>query len=597
MLPAAAWIRGLMRYLALACDYDGTLAKDGRVDEPTVAALKRLLASGRKLILATGRELDDLRSTFANLELFEYVVAENGALLYRPGTREEKPLASAPPQAFVAALRVRGVTPLSVGRAIVATWRPHETVVLKTIGQMGLGLTVTFNKDAVMVLPAGITKGTGLAAALQELGLSPHNVAAIGDAENDFPLLSLCECAAAVANALPAVKRQADIVTRGDHGAGVRELIDELLANDLRAREERLTRHHLLLGASESGDEIRLPPYGIKLLIAGPSGSGKSTVTTTLLERLEEQKYQFCILDPEGDYEGLKGPIVLGNRERAPGIDEALQLLEKEEDLVINLIGLPLGDRPPFFASLLPRVLELRARIGRPHWLVIDEAHHLLPATWIPGTLSLPQDLERLVLITVHPTHVSPVILPTVNAMIVVGDGPEKTFQDFFEASKKTLPALAVPLQLQPGEVFLWWESKYATPLRLRIIPGRMEHRRHTRKYAVGEIPPERSFYFRGPEGKLNLRAQNLVLFLQLAEGVDDATWLHHLRQADYSRWFRETIADKILAEEAARVEQQTDLSPAESRARIRAAVERYYTLPASPPLPMPGTAADPDRA
>jgi hypothetical protein len=50
----------------------------------------------------------------------------------------------------------------------------------------------------------------------------------------------------------------------------------------------------------------------------------------------------------------------------------------------------------------------------------------------------------------------------------------------------------------------------------------------------------DKSFYFRGPAGNLNLRAQNLVLFNQMAEGVDDETWLYHLRRGDHSRWFRE---------------------------------------------------------
>src|SRR5947209_19729751 len=98
-----------MRYLALACDYDGTLAHHGRVDEATLAALERLLATGRKLILVTGRELPDLLSVFPHLGLFERVVAENGALLYRPGSREEKLLGAAPPQSFLQALRRRGI--------------------------------------------------------------------------------------------------------------------------------------------------------------------------------------------------------------------------------------------------------------------------------------------------------------------------------------------------------------------------------------------------------------------------------------------------------------------------------------------------------
>src|SRR5205085_6351368 len=129
-------------------------------------------------------------------------------------------------------------------------------------------------------------------------------------------------------------------------------------------------------------------------------------------------------------------------------------------------------------------------------------------------------------------------------------------------------------------------------PFRLRIAPSRTERRRHSRKYAEGELPPERSFYFHGPEGKLNLRAQNLILFLQMAEGVDDDTWMHHLRRGDYSRWFREAIKDDTLAAEAERVEGMADVSPRQSRALIKETVEQHYTLPGSTPLPMPGTDA-----
>jgi HAD superfamily hydrolase (TIGR01484 family) len=245
--PAETTLSGnrSMRYLALACDYDGTLAHDGRVSEATLSALERLRASGRKLILVTGRELDDLRSVFSAIHLFDRVVAENGAVLYRPGSRDEKILGVKPPEAFVQRLARRGVQPLSVGRVIVATRHPHETVVLETIQELGLELQVIFNKGAVMVLPAGTNKATGLAAALQELELSAHNVVGVGDAENDHAFLASCECAVAVANAIPMLKERADLVTRGDHGAGVIELVDRLLGDDLSAVEGRLERHEL----------------------------------------------------------------------------------------------------------------------------------------------------------------------------------------------------------------------------------------------------------------------------------------------------------------------------------------------------------------
>ena len=107
--------------------YDGTLASDGRVDEATLAALERLRQSGRRLILVTGRHLEDLLEVFPQVNLFERAVVENGALLYRPATHEEKALGDRPPEEFVKALQERGVDPLAVGRVIVATWHPHET--------------------------------------------------------------------------------------------------------------------------------------------------------------------------------------------------------------------------------------------------------------------------------------------------------------------------------------------------------------------------------------------------------------------------------------------------------------------------------------
>jgi HAD superfamily hydrolase (TIGR01484 family) len=582
-----------MRYLALACDYDGTLAHHGRVDEPTLDALKRLRASGRELILVSGRELEDLQATFSHLELFHWAVLENGALLYRPATREEKVLAARPPEKFLDALRRRGVEPLSVGRVIVATWRPHETAVLDAIRECGLELQIIFNKDAVMVLPAGVTKATGLLAALKELGLSPHDVAGVGDAENDHAFLSLCECAVAVDNALPAVKETADVVTRGRHGSGVAELIDEMVRDDLARRESVLARHRLLFGHRGDGQEVHLAPYASSLLFAGPSGSGKSTAATSFLERLIQAKYQFALVDPEGDFASLEDAVVLGGPAHGPTVEEVLQVLaHPSENVVINLIGLAITERPSFFLQLLPRLQELRARVGRPHWLIVDEAHHLFPANWEPGEVACPQGLDRTVLITVHPEQVNATILSTIDTVIAVGRSPERTLCEFCGAIGAVCPTTD-PVELEPGEVLLWHRRGDEPPFRTRVVPHRTERKRHVRKYTEGQLPPERSFWFRGPKGLLNLRAQNLILFLQMADGVDDETWVYHLREGDYTEWFRNCIKDEELAAEAKRIERMRGLTPGQSRDLIRAAIEQRYTLPAAPSLPMPGTDAE----
>jgi HAD superfamily hydrolase (TIGR01484 family) len=569
-----------VRYHALACDYDGTLAKNGVVDEPTLAALARVRESGRQLLLVTGRELEDLRRVFSSFELFDRVVAENGAVLYRPETREEKVLAEPPSADFVRALRAEGVSPLSVGRAVVATWSPHERTVLEVIRRLGLELQVSFNKGAVMVLPSGVNKAKGHLAALDELGLSCHNVVGIGDAENDHAFLADCECAVAVANALPALKERADLVTEGDHGAGVIELAHRLIETDLVPLAGRLVRHDFEVGVKPTGEVVRIPAYGVNVLVAGTSGSGKSTFATSVLERLMDSRRQFCIIDPEGDYPALEGAVVLGDRHRAPSVEEVADLLAKpDRNGVVNLLGIDLAGRPAFFEALFPRLLELRARTGRPHWIVVDETHHLLPATGDTAQV-LPRKLHGLMLITVHPDHVAPALLSAVDVIVVVGSAPQDTLATF----SRTLGKAAPPVDggaLEAGMAVGWWHRLGTPPFLFRSVPPRAERRRHVRKYASGELGPDRSFYFQGPEAKLNLRAQNLTMFLQIGEGVDDETWIHHLKRGDYSRWMREAIKDEALAAAVAAVEASPEPGAAASRRRIRELIEERYTAPA----------------
>lgn len=223
-----------MRYKSLACDFDGTLADDGKISAGTLAALDRLKSSGRSLILVTGRLLDDLFGTFPEYAICERIVAENGALIYNPSDRSTNHLAGPPSQNFIEALRRRDVGPIEIGQSIVAAHRIHEGAILEAIAETGEDLQAIYNKDAVMILPAGINKGTGLQAALSQLALSADAVVGAGDAENDFALLAACGCGVAVANSIPELKEFADLTTVGPSGKGVEELIEHLLRNDLR---------------------------------------------------------------------------------------------------------------------------------------------------------------------------------------------------------------------------------------------------------------------------------------------------------------------------------------------------------------------------
>jgi hydroxymethylpyrimidine pyrophosphatase-like HAD family hydrolase len=221
---------GSVRCQVLATDYDGTLTDDGTgVAAPVLEGLRRLKSSGRRLVLVTGRLLDDLIDVFGAVDLFDRVVAENGALVYHPATREVKVLAEPPNAMFVQRLRQCGIAPLGVGKVIVATHVPHEPVVIQAIRDLNLTLDIVHNKDSLMVLPRGVDKASGFRCALDELGMSSRDALAVGDAENDDPLLCECACGVAVANALPSLKARAHMVTAAAGGMGVLEVIEAIL--------------------------------------------------------------------------------------------------------------------------------------------------------------------------------------------------------------------------------------------------------------------------------------------------------------------------------------------------------------------------------
>jgi phosphoglycolate phosphatase (TIGR01487 family) len=218
-----------LRFRAIASDYDRTLANDGRVALETVNLLQRGRASGLKMILITGRALDDLKTVFAELSLFDLVVAENGALLFDPLLGTEEPLCDPPPETFIERLRKRKV-PIAVGRRVVATIRPHEIQLLALATKMNLRLEAAFNRESVMILPSGVDKGTGLTAALAKLAISSAEIVGVGDAENDWAFLRLCGYSVAVANAIDSLKRQVDYVTHSKFGAGAAEVIERVIA-------------------------------------------------------------------------------------------------------------------------------------------------------------------------------------------------------------------------------------------------------------------------------------------------------------------------------------------------------------------------------
>ena len=575
-----------MNVHVFATDYDGTIAEHNTVSEATARALARVRASGRKLLLVTGRMLPDLQRVCPDADrMFDAIVAENGAVVYFPERREVRRLGDSPEPALIEALRRRGVS-FDVGSAILATDAPFAEAAIAAIRETGVERTLVFNKDALMLLPAGVNKGTGLAAVLAALELSPHNMVGIGDAENDHAFLAMSECAVAVADAVPALRERADYVTRAPSGRGVVEFIEEHLLRDLVDIMPRLTRNHLPLGEKADGTPVTVAAHATQLLVVGPSASGKSTLTGVLAERVLESGRTLLLLDPEGDYRTLaelERVVVFGGKgeQALPAPEEMDQLLRHPQtSLVLDLSAMSMAEKVSYAIKVLAVVTTVRSTTGLPHWLIIDEAHHVLPAEGSPAAEMLRPGAESLAIITLAASDLAAPVRRLPN---VVASTETVAFQEGVQSvlgarGLAPSPPSADGRPLERGEAAVAWIDGAPRVVRFRVGKRRVLHRRHVRKYTEGELPPDRSFFFRGPTGSLNLRAANLARFVELADGVDEATWAHHLQQRDYSTWLREMIKDPELAAEIATVE-QSGLGAGESRRQVLERVRQKYAV------------------
>lgn len=563
-----------MYFRALAADYDGTLAHHGAMDKDTVEALRRLRRSGRQIVLVTGREMSELRHVVPDLKLFNKVVAENGGVLYDPGTFEEMPLAPSPPTALVQKLLEHGVEPVSVGHTIIATWQPHESAVLAAIVELGLDHQIIFNKGAVMVLPAGVNKASGLMAALRDLGLSRSNVVGVGDAENDRAFLFDCGASAAVANALSSIRDACDIKLKSDHGAGVCELVDRILEEDFRLLPS--ARLGVCLGVDTDGSQAWLTPQE-SLLIVGGSGSGKSWFATVLVERMMDKDFDVCLLDPEGEYENLDRMVAIGDEAQAGSTDEALRLLSQGMNVALGTVAINLEQRRYLFELLLPRVEKLRETTGRPHWVVVDEAHHYLPSSCNSAGEVLVRAHGGLVLATIDPDWLPRSVVDTVDHVMAFGStafdlvgrcgGPSNS-------SRYSQPRLAV------DEALLWSRASPDGLRRLRIECPHHRHERHKGKYAIGDVGEAHSFYFGwSPDGHLT-KARNLAEFISEANLLPEEIWLRHLRAGDFSAWFLHVIRDDELARRADEIAANAKAGAKESREQIATAIRDRYAIP-----------------
>jgi hydroxymethylpyrimidine pyrophosphatase-like HAD family hydrolase len=564
-----------MRYVALATDYDGTLASQGSVSAEAVQALRRFRDSGRMLILVTGRELEDLLRIFPETCLFHRVVAENGGLLYCPQTGASKVLGVPPPPEFVRELVRRGVQPLSVGRCIVATVTPHESAVLAAIRELGLELQVIFNKGAVMVLPAGVNKATGLAAALEELRLSLRNVVAIGDAENDHAMLHAAEFGVAVGNALPTLKRAADRASERPHDGAVMETMAAIVADDMRSVASP-PRRALVLGYALAGDPVTIDPAGRDVLVMGAHDHTVRFIRG-LLERIANAGYQYCVIDADGRFADVHGAVTLGNATNPPTVEELLNALTEQAtaSVVVNLAAGDPAGRMRTFEAMATKLNGLRRRLGRPHWCAVATPQHLCGKHAQEALALAAADRSSFLWMCTRPAELPAFILRSVSAVVGLGTEAAERFLELPHVfpQRPRLARETPPASAEDGLIWRDVADERVCPFRLKA--GGPAGAAAGRPAATRKLGPEDAFRFRGPSGRLDLGAQDLASFAQLASGVDDDIFMHHLQRGDYSRWLRRALDEPALAAEIERIEAMpTD--PVNCREQLKRAIETH---------------------
>ena len=575
-----------MKLSVIAVDYDGTIARRDVLDSTVRPAIAAARTSGVTVLLVTGRILEDLQRVVGDLHLVDGVIAENGAVVHFPHSGHTSVLAPPVPEAFVVELRRRRI-PFGLGRSLVDADAALAPKLLEVIRALELPLVLVFNGGRVMVLPQGVSKATGLRAALDALRLSARNMVAIGDAENDHELLRLAEVGVAVEWASPALRSAADIVLQGSGPPAVAAYV-RALAEGGRLPIPPRARRRLILGHTEDGREFSLAVRGRNVLVAGDAKSGKSWVAGLLCEQLILHGYCVCVIDPEGDYrslEALPGVTVLGGEDRPPTPRDLLRALRyPDRSLVIDLSHRPQDEKIEYIRAVLPALNEIRHRTGLPHRIVLDEAHYFLQDVGAGHLL----DLERhgYAVVTYWASRLPRELLAATEVMIVTRESNpaevEALRQWCSTCDKVDRSRWALLGQLRAGQaVALPITEEAGGELRLFTIAPRLTpHVRHREKYVDVPVAEHRAFIFSTNGHHSGQRARTLRQFVSILEHAPVTLLEGHVRRGDFSRWIGDVFGDYPLATELRALEERhrAGVSP-DTLPEIVAAIRGRYDL------------------
>jgi hydroxymethylpyrimidine pyrophosphatase-like HAD family hydrolase len=561
-------------YRAVAVDYDGTLTERDAPDPEVIAAIRRARGAGRLVVLVTGRILSSLRTSFPDAErTFDAIVLENGCVIWRPG-QDRRPVAQPVPPELADVLEARGI-PVERGDVLLATPATHDQVVLQEIARLGLEVQLVRNRGALMLLPPGVSKGTGLAEALADLGVSGHSAIAVGDAENDHSLVESCELGVAVANAVPSLQAHADVILGERAGRGVIQLLGgALLRGDVRVQPKRW---QVRLGLGDDG-AVTVPGSQINLLITGGAESGKSHLAGLVAERLVGMGYRVCVIDPEGDHTGLemlRGFVVVGGTEPSPS-PEALGRLLRLGSLVLDLSLRGAAQRVAETRQLLELLAEHRRRDGIPHWIILDEAH-LVPDLAALLELEPGRFAAGVVAVTWRPDRLGAATLAAMDCAVAF-PGTDAAGGAALAAAGFVLPREPrAPVRGRIEGVLLDRRSARGFVADARTSM----HLRHWHKYQSAELPHHQRFFFRRPDRPTGAVAASMADFHHEIGRAEPEVLRHHARNRDFSRWTDDVIRDHDLA---ARLRETEDIvgrkwgaSPEEGRRLLLQVIESHY--------------------
>jgi hydroxymethylpyrimidine pyrophosphatase-like HAD family hydrolase len=567
----------------LACDFDGTGATNGQLAPELAAALGEARARGVVTLLVTGRVREDVEALCADLSMFDAVVAENGAIICLPQWKRTIQLGQPPSAELLSALRARGV-PFHAGAVVVGTWERHAPDLFALVRQQGIDGQIVFNREAVMLLPTGINKASGIQRALEELGRSEHNLVAFGDAENDLPLFAVAELAVAARGAIPAVARQAEDALSQPNGAGVARYVHQLLRDGCRLPTP--SRHCLLLGADASGASVELPATGQHVLVSGDPRSGKSWLTGLVAERLFERNYRFCLIDPEGDHAALaQRPRILTLGRDVPLPEPAaLPRLTADHGLSLVLVLAALSQHAQrAYVENAVRALEGDSDItGLPHWILVDEAQYFFgkstkcPVRFDGGVTYLFSTYRPSLLAnSVHAAIGAHVVARTMVdderyfiSGVLQARGPRDIVP--FEVLSGIEPPRAGLLLQTPGGP-RW--STFNPAARVTT------HAHHARKYADLRVPEDRAFWFGSGAGQPGPVAHNIAEFHRAVQTLPAAVLRQHLTAEDFSRWAADVLGDDDLARAFGKLERTVRHGAPASAGELLAHIEDRYDL------------------